>query len=161
MSESPHIAHFIDELSRTNAAGRPVPVHVGIALAEYAKTPGRGAEIMDTMSSMISGVRRYQAHPWKRSIAPLETVWREGQASLYFSPASGKAKASMLLVPSMINRSRILDLTEEQSFTRWLAGQGFDVYLLDWGEPCADQHMKTLEGVLYERLVPAIDFVKK
>ena len=160
MAATPDITNIIDELTRKNGAGRPVPVHVGVALAEYAKTPGRASDIMDTMHAMISGVRKYQNHPWKRTIKLLEQVWHAGQARLFYAPAAGRAKAAVLLVPSMINRSRILDLTEERSFTRWLAGQGFEVYLLDWGEPCADATMKNLEGILHNRLTPAIDFVK-
>jgi polyhydroxyalkanoate synthase len=41
----------------------------------------------------------------------------------------------ILLVFALINRPHIFDLRPGHSFVEYLLGQGFDVYLLDWGVP--------------------------
>lgn len=41
----------------------------------------------------------------------------------------------ILLVYSLINRPSILDLLPKRSVIRHLLSRGFDVYLIDWGEP--------------------------
>lgn len=58
----------------------------------------------------------------------------------------------------MINGNEILDLLPGKSFTRWMAAQGFDVYLLDWGNPAADDGLKSLDGVT-GRIVEAAGFI--
>ncbi len=58
----------------------------------------------------------------------------------------------------MINRSAILGLLPEHSFVRWLAGQDYDVYMIDWGEPVQDAGMRDMAGVIRDRLVPALAF---
>lgn len=41
----------------------------------------------------------------------------------------------MVFVPSLINPPIILDLAEDNSLLRWLAGQGVRPLLVDWGDP--------------------------
>ena len=54
---------------------------------------------------------------------------------LHFPAATSEAIASVLVVPSLVNQSYVLDLSEESSFMRWLAARGFEGYLVDWGRP--------------------------
>ncbi len=42
---------------------------------------------------------------------------------------------ALFIVPSLINRSTVLDLTDYRSFCRYFSQQGFNVYLLEWGVP--------------------------
>lgn len=41
----------------------------------------------------------------------------------------------VLLVPSLINRHYVLDLTPGKSLVEWLVARGHDVYCIDWGRP--------------------------
>ena len=49
-------------------------------------------------------------------------------------PAEG---VPVLLVPSLINRATILDLSAKRSFARYLRDRGLRPYLVDWGKPGA------------------------
>ncbi|MBI4031423.1 MAG: alpha/beta hydrolase, partial [Proteobacteria bacterium] len=69
-----------------------------------------------------------------------------------------KKKSAVVIVPSMINRSYILDLLPDKSFARWLAESGFDVFLLDWGNPAKDIGLKSMESIVMEGLLPAMHF---
>jgi poly(3-hydroxyalkanoate) synthetase len=107
------------------------------------------------VTAMLNGLRLYQDHPFSRPVDPLPVVWAEGTAQLFYA-AADKPVASVFIVPSMINRSHILDLLPNKSFVRWLAARGIDVYLLDWGTPVDDAAMIDVEGVIGQRLLPAL-----
>ncbi|HEX8374654.1 MAG TPA: alpha/beta fold hydrolase, partial [Geminicoccaceae bacterium] len=59
-------------------------------------------------------------------------VWRAGGSRLLDLGGDG---APVLVVPSLVNRSRILDITPEHSLLGHLAAAGLRPFLLDWGEP--------------------------
>lgn len=134
---------------------RPLPVHMAWANAEYAKMQLQRQDGKALLAAMFEGIKRYQDHPFARVVPPLPVVWAEGQARLFHAAATD-ARASVFIVPSMINRSYILDLLPGKSFVRWLATQGIDAYLLDWGEPANDPAMTDMEGAITRRLLPAL-----
>ena len=56
-------------------------------------------------------------------------------------------KTPVLLVPSLINRHYVLDLLPDKSVAEWLVGQGFDVYVIDWGTPGPEDRYLTFDDV--------------
>lgn len=68
---------------------------------------------------------------------PKQVVWTEGKARLYrYRPDVEKRHpVPILLVYALILKPYVLDLVPDNSFVEYLAGEGFDVYLLDWGVP--------------------------
>jgi polyhydroxyalkanoate synthase subunit PhaC len=68
---------------------------------------------------------------------PSEVVWSKGPATLRrYSSASPEGPA-VLVVHSLVSKPWILDLAPGRSFIEFLVDSGFDVFLLDWGEPDA------------------------
>jgi polyhydroxyalkanoate synthase len=66
----------------------------------------------------------------------------------------------VLVVPSLINRWEVLDLTEEKSLLRAMAAQGLRPYLVDWGTP--DDEERRFDTTAYvARLERALGFVAK
>jgi polyhydroxyalkanoate synthase len=70
-------------------------------------------------------------------LTPKELVWRKNKARLYRYNRSEPAtqRTPIFLVLPLINRSYILDLRPGASFVEFLLGEGFDVFLIDWGTP--------------------------
>ena len=67
---------------------------------------------------------------------PTEVVWARGKARLYhYKPEKQKYPFPVLLVYALILRPYILDLVPGNSLVEFLLGEGFDIYLLDWGIP--------------------------
>src|ERR687890_286234 len=68
---------------------------------------------------------------------PHEVVWTKNKAKLYHYEPSAEKKypVPILMIYALINRPYILDLIPGNSFVEYLVGEGFDVYLLDWGVP--------------------------
>ncbi|MDQ7828772.1 MAG: alpha/beta fold hydrolase [Armatimonadota bacterium] len=73
---------------------------------------------------------------------PADVAFTQGPVRLlHYRPAAKRVSAvPLLLVPSLINRHYVLDLTPRRSLVRYLRDSGFDVWLVDWGTPgCVDR----------------------
>jgi polyhydroxyalkanoate synthase len=80
---------------------------------------------MDTMAGVEVGT------------TPSEVVYEENKLELlhYESQTDEQHDVPILIVYALINRPYILDLQPDRSVVRTLLEQGFDVYMIDWGEP--------------------------
>jgi polyhydroxyalkanoate synthase len=67
---------------------------------------------------------------------PKDLVWTHRKTTLYRYRSSERTHpVPVLLVFALINRPHIFDLRPGNSFVEFLLSEGFDVLLLDWGEP--------------------------
>jgi polyhydroxyalkanoate synthase subunit PhaC len=70
---------------------------------------------------------------------PKELVWTLNKAKLYryvpVLPPEQRHPVPLLLIFALMNRPSILDLRPGHSFVEYMVGNGYDVYLLDWGIP--------------------------
>ena len=109
------------------------------------------------MHTLADGILAYRRHGYRRDLAEAPVVWRDGTTCLRdFGTPGG---TPVLVVPSLINRAYILDLTEECSFLRWLSAQGFRPLLVDWDRPGAEERDFTLTDYIAGRLESALDAV--
>jgi polyhydroxyalkanoate synthase subunit PhaC len=70
-------------------------------------------------------------------------------------------RTPVLFVPPWINKYYILDLQPENSFFRWLIGQGHTVFVISWANPNERHAGKGLEHYLREGPLEAIDIVRR
>ena len=135
---------------------KPLSFHLGMASVASAGLAG-GTSFSDTQRlAFFEGIKKYQKHFYQRTQAALETVWHCGEASLSRTGAT-QDLPPIILIPSMINRSEILDLLPDRSLLRFLAAQGFDATLFDWGHPVKDPQQQNIEDAVQKRLIPAIE----
>jgi len=67
---------------------------------------------------------------------PSETVYEANKLSLeHYEPEERRYETPIVLVYALINRPYVLDLQPNRSVVKRLLEGGFDVYLIDWGEP--------------------------
>lgn len=122
-------------------------------------------EIRRRMERLADGVLAYQRNDVHRTLADPPAVWREGNTRLldYGATNRGARKRgtrAVLVVPSLINRWEVLDLTEEKSLLRAMAALGLRPYLVDWGTP--DDEERRFDTTAYvARLERALGFVAK
>jgi poly(3-hydroxyalkanoate) synthetase len=108
---------------------------------------------------LIEGIAAYRRHGWQRTLTDPTSIWSEGGTRLLDYSLQGRGRhpgLPVLFVPSLINRSYILDLMEENSMMRWLAGQGVRPFLLDWGWPSEAERRFTLTDYVAGRLERAM-----
>jgi polyhydroxyalkanoate synthase subunit PhaC len=89
----------------------------------------------------LAGVRKPEV-----AQTPKDLVWQRETARLWrYRSEDRSIKVPLLIVHSLVSKSYILDLQPENSMVRFLVGEGFDVFLLDWDSPTAADAENTLE----------------
>ncbi|MBI1206156.1 MAG: alpha/beta fold hydrolase [Azospirillum sp.] len=117
-------------------------------------------EVRRRLDAILTGIERYRHHAYARDLADPPTVWREGASRLLDYGADGPADGMpVLLVPSLVNRHYILDLSRERSLVRALAGYRLRPLLIDWGTPGPLERRYTLTDYVAGRLDRALDAV--
>ena len=105
-------------------APRPLPLFLELVREVSARDPKIAAEA-------LAGLRAYETAPRRERPAPKPEIARVRGACLRDHGGEGPPA---ILVPSLINPPRILDLDEEVSLTAAIAGMGRRTLLLDWGK---------------------------
>ena len=107
-----------------------------------AHSPGEAGEVLQQnwehwlkTTARWREILTYDPRP-ATGCSPKETIWTKNKAQLYQyqSTYERRYRIPILLVYALINRPYVLDLTPGSSLVEYLVNEGFDVYLLDWGE---------------------------
>lgn len=81
---------------------------------------------------------------------------------IYYTPTTKEAyEIPLLVIPPWINKYYIMDLTEKDSFVKWILDQGFSVFLISWVNPDAKLAKKSFDDYMQQGSIAAIDFIKK
>lgn len=84
---------------------------------------------------------------------PKDPVWTHRKVTLWRYRNPNRTHAiPVLLVFALINRPHIFDLRPGNSFVEYLISEGFDVYLIDWGEPDDEDGDMGLEKYICDEL---------
>jgi polyhydroxyalkanoate synthase len=122
-------------------------------------------EIGRRLQRLAEGVLAYRHSAVHRALEDPPVVWSEGNTRLLdygttHRAARAKRARAVLVVPSLINRWEVLDLTVEKSLMRGMAASGLRPYLVDWGTP--DARERRFDTTAYvARLERALGFVAK
>ncbi|MCW8834750.1 MAG: alpha/beta fold hydrolase [Rhodospirillales bacterium] len=117
------------------------------------------AAVAARADAFVNGVRAYQAHSAHRTMDEPPVLWCEGTTRV-LDYGQGGDGPPLLIVPSLINRAYVLDISEERSMVRFLAGKGFRPYLVDWGAPGDVEREFSLDDYIMGRLNGALDAVR-
>ena len=139
----------------TRLGPTPLPIHLALATSVCMQKGPAGQEMLQ---SLMTGIKKYQAHPYKDDRPELPVFWKSGEVRI-FKMAGGGGRP-LFLLPSMINKAHIFDLLPERSFLRWMA-KDRDVFLLDWGESTQDRGQRNFDSLLRERLLPGLKAVSQ
>ncbi|HWA69752.1 MAG TPA: class I poly(R)-hydroxyalkanoic acid synthase [Rhizomicrobium sp.] len=95
--------------------------------------------------------------------APGKVVFRnEVMELLQYSPTTDEVyERPLLIFPPWINKYYIIDLRPENSFVRWLVGQGYTVFLVSWVNPGAAMAQAGFEEYMKGGIFAALDAVEK
>ncbi|WP_255167745.1 class III poly(R)-hydroxyalkanoic acid synthase subunit PhaC [Natrononativus amylolyticus] len=94
---------------------------------------------------------------------PSEVVYEENKLRLlhYESQTEEQHDVPILVVYALINKPYILDLQPDRSVVKTLLESGFDVYLIDWGEPSPLDRSLTLEDYVDRYIDNCVDVVRE
>jgi polyhydroxyalkanoate synthase len=120
-------------------------------------------EVSGRVAALAAGIEAYRHHPYRRDLPEPPVLWQEGSCRLLDYgglPGMPPCDRPVLVVPSLINRAYVLDLSEERSLLRWLARQGMRPLLLDWGRPGPEERQFTLTDYIAGRLERALEALR-
>ncbi len=110
---------------------------------------------------MMSGIQKYHIHPYQRGLRDHRVIWSSGEIELLDCSQGLPQDAPIIfLIPSLVNRSYILDLMPGKSFTDAMVQAGIRPLLVDWSAPGVQESRYTLDDYVSSVLMPAIDFVE-
>lgn len=149
-------------LAAPNAAEDSFPWHP--ALPGFDAPPPQpidvACESANRLLAMLRGIEAWQRHPYRRTMQEPPALWTQGSTRLLdygaVPEATDPAGPVVLVVPSLINRAYILDLTPRTSLIRALAAAGLRPMLLDWGTPGRSEARFDLSDYVAQRLTPAL-----
>ncbi len=133
------------------------------ALQQSGEAQGLDAinkEIENRWGSLLTGLGAYANRSESSYKTPYDVIWSKGNARL-LALMPRKHDAVILMVPSLINRWNILDLHQDCSMARFLLHHGFNVQVLDWGEPGELEKSLNVRSYIEEILIPAIEHAGK
>ncbi|HLZ68502.1 MAG TPA: alpha/beta fold hydrolase, partial [Dehalococcoidia bacterium] len=114
---------------------------------------GQLQQFQDEMQrAMLQSMRAFDVlrdqKPANVGKAPKDVLWQQGTAQLYrYRRTTATVQpVPLLMVHSLVSKPYILDLIPGNSFIEYLVGQGFDVYMVDWGTPRPEDKTLTLES---------------
>ena len=96
-------------------------------------------------------------------LTPKDIIYSRGTLRLYrYRPQTEELyRVPVIFVMSLISKPYILDLAPGQSFIEYLVRRGFDVYMIDWGVPRAEDHTMRLEDYVLELMPRCIEEVQR
>jgi len=117
------------------------------------------AEAKRRRNRFEAGVAAYRNHPYRRTLPTAPVLWQDGTTKLldYRSGRGRRDRPAVLVIPSLVNRFYVLDLLPDSSFLRWLAAEGFPVFVADWDAPGTEERTYDLTAYTDRRLVPMLD----
>lgn len=114
----------------------------------------------DQMAKFAAGVASYQGHAHRRVVSPPHK-WTGSTIAPVLRYGTQTDGPPVLVVPSLINKSYVLDLFEDRSFMRHLAARGLTPYLLDWTDDSVFRADATVDDYISKVLVPVIADLKR
>ncbi|APX96565.1 class III poly(R)-hydroxyalkanoic acid synthase subunit PhaC [Natronorubrum daqingense] len=119
--------------------------------AELAEKSGVAPERAQTVESVEVGA------------TPSEVVYTENKLELlhYESRTETQHDIPILVVYALINKPYILDLQPDRSVVQTLLEAGFDVYLIDWGEPSKLDRSLGLDDYVNRYIDNCVDEVRE
>jgi polyhydroxyalkanoate synthase len=111
-------------------------------------------------TEFLQGLCHYKQTPFARDVEEPPVVLKQGAARLLDYGVANPNAPVLFLIPSLINRYYILDLSAKLSFARYLRDCGVRVFIVDWGTPgVAERHYDCAQYVT-ELLVPMADYIR-
>ncbi|MFC4769079.1 class III poly(R)-hydroxyalkanoic acid synthase subunit PhaC [Effusibacillus consociatus] len=102
-----------------------------------------------------------QAEP-ETGLTPKELIWRKNKMKVYRFTLPGvevTKRTPIFMLYAMINKPYILDIEPGNSFVEYLLQQGFDVYMLDWGEAGPEDRNNGFAEYIFDYLHKAVERV--
>ena len=121
------------------------------------------AEVERAIQRNVKGLGYISAPAPSVGTTPKDIIYKRGTLNLYhYLPIADEVyRVPILIVMATSNRGYILDLAPGQSFIEFLLRSGYDVYLVDWTPPSAEEKSLRFEDYTLDFIPECVKRVKK
>ncbi|WP_425228321.1 alpha/beta fold hydrolase [Sphingomonas sp.] len=121
------------------------------------------SEFERALTRNIKGLEYFTTAGPQLGATPKDVLLERGTMRLYhYRPLVDDVyRVPILLVMATTNRGYIFDMVPGQSLVEYLGRAGFDVFMLDWEAPRADEKSLTLDSYVLDFLPAAVERVKR
>ncbi len=109
-------------------------------------------------ADVAAGVKRFTENRKKEPALAGNIIWEEGSSAMYNYGHTSEEVPLCLLIPSLINKAYIFDLSAEKSVMKNCHELGLSGVLLDWGIPSEAEKEFSIEDYI-NRLNRCVDFL--
>ena len=130
--------------------------------ADLGRVGSLRREIARNAARARNGIKWVAGSQWAPlNPTPSDVIWRRGKAHVrhYRRDTPPRYSVPVVAYLGLVGRSHLFDLYKGGSIVQMLMDYGFDVYVLDWGEPDELDAGNTLETYLGHLLPSAIDAI--
>ena len=134
-----------------------------MATAAFDVLDSAAREFERAMQRNLKGLEYFQTSGPTLGATPKDVLVERGTMRLYhYHPRTDDVyRVPLLLVMATTNRGYIFDMVPGQSLVGYLLDAGFDVFMLDWDAPRADERNLSIESYVLDFLPVAIARVKQ
>lgn len=113
--------------------------------------------------TLLEGISNYKSAEYTRDIDEPECIATVGKVRLlrYAAQNAAKKVPALFIVPSLINRYYVLDLSKRLSMARYLQRNGVHVYIIDWDAPDEADAANGSEEYILRYVIPLLKKVRK
>jgi polyhydroxyalkanoate synthase subunit PhaC len=114
------------------------------------------SEVQQAIERGLKGLENYTRRPPPVGQTPKDVLISRGTLALYhYRPMVDDVyRVPILIVMATTNRGYIFDLAPGQSFVEFMLKRGYDVYLVDWRPPRADESALRIDDYV-ENFIPS------
>jgi poly[(R)-3-hydroxyalkanoate] polymerase subunit PhaC len=125
-------------------------------------SPKENLKILENLRDYYVGITKFQESNYQREVRPVQVELQIGSTKLLnYVESDTKDSPVVLFVPSLINKSYILDLEENCSLMRYLGASNIAPYLVDFNEPRVDELEYGCADYLQLRILKFINYLYK
>ncbi len=118
-------------------------------------------EHMDAITEQFLKETAGNVDEYPRGVTPREVVWNAGNVSLIKFESPDTAEGTpLLIIPSLINRWYILDVTEKTSYIKRFSEKR-PTFLIDWGYPGVESGHLPLSHFYHRSIKRAVRQIRK
>jgi len=89
----------------------------------------------------------------RESVSDLIPVYQENKLTVWkVNKPSQAGKAPILMIPAMINRYYIMDISKENSLCKAMSDNGSPVYIIDWGQATPEDRWITFTDIFLKTM---------
>jgi polyhydroxyalkanoate synthase len=134
-----------------------------LATAALDMVDAARVEFERAMQRNLKGLDYFSTSGPTLGATPKDVLIERGTMRLYhYRPRERDVyRVPLLLVMATTNRGYIFDMVPGQSLVEYLLDAGFDVFMLDWDAPRADEKSLSLESYILDFLPAAVARVKE